>query len=287
MTTTTANTLPITAESKLTKSQTRIVYSPVYESDGRNYQAKVELRFDDECGNGHNSFAITADVYLCDIKGNRVRWESGGCCHDEIVKAMPQYEKFIKWHLTSTDGPMHYGANTVYLAGDRDCNGFLKGEPSAFETVISFGENPIKHKFGKRFTKFLQEAKSHPGSEQFDFEVIAVAHEDRAGENYNFEPKYTFGGFDARWYECPFDTESGALNFLYALQHCEPKFTTVAVAWGKGKARELDAARRSAVWPDATDEELTAPGLRERLDARLPGLLTEFRAAMEKLGFVW
>ena len=41
------------------------------------------------------------------------------------------------------------------------------------------------------------------------------------------------------------------------------------------------------VWPDATDEDLTAPGLRERLDARLPGLLTEFRAAMEELGFVW
>jgi len=41
------------------------------------------------------------------------------------------------------------------------------------------------------------------------------------------------------------------------------------------------------VWPDATDEDLTAPGLRERLDARLPGLLMEFRAAMEELGFVW
>jgi hypothetical protein len=56
---------------------------------------------------------------------------------------------------------------------------------------------------------------------------------------------------------------------------------------GKGKERELDAARRCAIWPDATDEELTAPGLEERLAARLPRLLAEFRAAVESLGFTW
>ena len=60
-----------------------------------------------------------------------------------------------------------------------------------------------------------------------------------------------------------------------------------AVGDGKGKERELDAARQTAAWPDATDEELTAPGLEQRLVDRLPGLLKEFRAAVEELGLKW
>jgi hypothetical protein len=114
-----------------------------------------------------------------------------------------------------------------------------------------------------------------------------VEHDKVAGETYTFKPKYTFGGFDARWHECPFDTEGEALDFLTALQTCEPIFEQFPTAWGEGKARELDAARHAAIWPDATDEDLTAPGLKERLEARLPKLLEEFRAAVESLGFVW
>ena len=43
----------------------------------------------------------------------------------------------------------------------------------------------------------------------------------------------------------------------------------------------------AAIWPEATDEELTAPDLKERLEARLPALLEEFQAAVESLGFTW
>ena len=89
-----------------------------------------------------------------------------------------------------------------------------------------------------------------------------------------------------KWHECPFDTEQEALDFLYALQHCEPKFVTF-MTLRQGQRRELDRARHAAIWPDATDEELTAPGLKERLEARLPALLAEFRAAVESLGFTW
>lgn len=277
----------LTEESVLTRNQKQTRWSDVYESDGRKYQLKAEIRWDDECGNGHNTFAITGDVYLCGVKGGRVCWESGGCVHDDVAKALPELAPFIKWHLCSSDGPMHGIANTLYLAGERDCWGKLKGEPYQYEIQMQFSKNPIKHKFSKKFLTFLQEAKAHPGSEKFDFEVIAVGYEKRTGENYDFAPKYTFGGFDARWHECPFDTEGEALDFLTALQTCKPMFVSHATAWGKGKERELDAARRSAIWPDATDEELTAEGLKERLEARLPGLLAEFRRDVESLGFVW
>jgi hypothetical protein len=46
----------------------------------------------------------------------------------------------------------------------------------------------------------------------------------------------------------------------------------------------LDYARQTAIWPDASDEDLTALGLAERLQARLPALLQDFRAAVEGLG---
>lgn len=46
------------------------------------------------------------------------RWveDSGGCIHDEVAKHFPELAHLIKWHLSSTDGPMHYVANTVYWA---------------------------------------------------------------------------------------------------------------------------------------------------------------------------
>jgi hypothetical protein len=40
------------------------------------------------------------------------------CLHDEIAKAFPELAKYIKWHLCSTDGPMHYVANTVFHADE-------------------------------------------------------------------------------------------------------------------------------------------------------------------------
>lgn len=55
----------------------------------------------------------------------------------------------------------------------------------------------------------------------------------------------------------------------------------------EGKPRNFEAARETAVWPDATDEQLSLP--REQLTAllveRLPGLLQQFRADMTALGF--
>jgi hypothetical protein len=56
---------------------------------------------------------------------------------------------------------------------------------------------------------------------------------------------------------------------------------------GEGKECDLEAARESAIWPEATDEELIAEGLEYRLLARLPGLMHEFKEAVESLGLVY
>lgn len=182
------------------------------------------------CGNGHNSFSITATIYEngCDV--------AGGCCHEEVAKHFPELAPFIKWHLTSTDGPMHYVANTLFHAGDKDCWGLRKGE-------------------------FRQHTSRGP---------------------------HQNGGV------------AGVPNWVLRLPdraerdvYSPTKPAPVVLEWepegrmGEGKERDLNAARHCAVWPEATDEELTAPGLEERLIARLPALMQAFKADVESLGLIY
>lgn len=86
------------------------------EIDGVPCKMTVTIRFDDRCGNGHNTFSITAD-----IRGRGI--DEGGCLHDEIREHFPELAHLIRWHLVSTDGPMHYIANTTYLVSGTEWNG--------------------------------------------------------------------------------------------------------------------------------------------------------------------
>lgn len=103
---------------KITKRLQAMTFRKTFEArfkeHGENKRIVANIRFDDECGNGHNSFAITGDIYA------GKRFESGGCIHEEIEKYFPELKKYIKWHLVSSDGPMHYVANTVYWAKERN-----------------------------------------------------------------------------------------------------------------------------------------------------------------------
>lgn len=98
--------------STLVKHQVK-TYGPRFIAGwGENANITAHVRFDDSCGNGHNSFAITGEIRL---PGHR-DIEAGGMIHEEIARVFPELQPFLKWHLTSTDGPMHYIANTVYWA---------------------------------------------------------------------------------------------------------------------------------------------------------------------------
>ncbi len=259
----------------------RWVSSKPIDYHGERAKMTVTLRFDDDCRNGHNTFSATADVQSL----NRRRADrdlAGGCLHDEIAKHFPSLAPLLKWHLTSADGPMHYEANAVYLAGDRDHWGLRAGEPHHFDHFIRFGTSPIAHKVGEKLRAWLTE----PGRELHDLEVIRVDH---PREPQTYGPKFTFGGYDQPWHSCPFDTEREALEWSEALKGPHT-FTREPTSWGEGKPRDLAGARSAAIWPEATDEELSAEpeALREALRARLPKLLDEFRAAMvEECGFAW
>jgi hypothetical protein len=216
---------------------------------------------------------------------------AGGCIHEEIAKHFPGLAPLIKWHLCASDGPMHYVANTVYHAGNRDYNGKQKGERyhvrGREEKRIVFGEFPITFEFKDGFTQFIESCP--------DWKLVqpvAVEHPPEEKTNYKFAPKWTVSGHACEWYQCPFDREEEAQDFIKACREYTPRIVVFAEKFtqvGEGKERKFDLARLSAVWPDATDEQLSAEPeeLKAMLLARLPGLLKEFRAAMESLGFTY
>ena len=143
---------------------------------------------------------------------------------------------------------------------------------------VRFGDNPLLHTFGvwrEGFVDFLKRA-----SNNYDFEIVAYDHADRT----TFGSKYTFGGYANQWHECPFETKDDAERFLFALKNCEPRFEKVATSHSDGKEPELDTARSSAIWPDATLEQLQDEAA---LANRLPALLADFRQVVESYGFVY
>lgn len=79
-----------------------------------NTKYEIEIRLDDECKNGHDDFAMTADIKE---KRRNGRWVyvGGGCCHEEILKCCPNLAIFEKLHLRNYIGqPMFAIENGLY-----------------------------------------------------------------------------------------------------------------------------------------------------------------------------
>lgn len=224
-------------------------------SYGEHATIRADVRFDDECRNGHNTFAVTGTIRDPRYRGSRGEL-AGGCVHEEIAKAFPELAPLIRWHLTSSDGPMHYIANTIYLAGDRDYNRLRKGER----------RHAINGKtLEKLWTLVVVNA-----------EGVGIS-KTPTGDEYRHDETVPLFIIDT---------------------HCSgdaPRLATPVLRWepqwivGEGKERQLDAARRSAVWPDASDAELSVEPdeLKAALVERHAGLVAAFRRDMVAAGFLW
>lgn len=197
-----------TTKSTLTKNQKLVFRKRI--NDQQSLIAVVS--FDDACGNGHNAFSITGTY--------SGRLTSSGCLHNLIAAHFPGLAPLIKWHLCSTEGPLHYIVDTVFHASNLDAWGTRKGEQR-------------RDRSGQLMWKFKNPAKT---------------------------------------------LQCGLRPDLYG------RWVPVL---GEGKERDLDAARKVAIWPDATDDELTSHQLSDLLRMRLPGLLIDFRRAVESIGLIW
>lgn len=258
-------------------SEDKVVKSNEGLSEG-DYRVQVRLRYDDDCGNGHNTFSITGSIEERTANG---KWRElcCGCLHDEIPKYFPEFSPLIKWHLTSSDGPMHYMANSMFHASNRDCWGKLKGEPKQWETKIFFNDVPIPYEIkNEKFILWLKDQDVN------SLEIHEIAYEKSKGDSdYKYDPHYTFKGFGKKWHECPFRDRQAIEQFLKAMRTCKVEYKTEATSWGDGKEPDLEAARSSAIWPEAQLEDFTA----EKLSVRLPALMEEFKKCMEDCGFTY
>jgi hypothetical protein len=116
--------------SVLTKKQVKVTPWKEFNHGEETCRIRVAIRYDDSCGNGHNTFAITAETQRIQASYRGRFWvdDSFGMLHDLIAAHFPELAPALKWHLCSSDGPMHYIANTTHLASNRDCWGGAKGE---------------------------------------------------------------------------------------------------------------------------------------------------------------
>jgi hypothetical protein len=246
---TTAAEMPVNHASVLTRKQVKTFRKDLI-IEREPVVIIAEVRHDDKCNNGHNTFAITGEIYeahrqpgeptVKHANGETLWLNSCGCIHDEIAEHFPELAPFIKWHLTSTDAPMHYVANAVYHAGDRDCHGLRKGE--------------------KR--QIINGRTGEPC-----WELVAIG--DYGQEIPIYEIKKQVDG--------------------------EKPTSVPRLEWrpwcrvGDGKERDFKAARSCAVWPDATDEQLSAEPeeLKRMLIERVPALMAEFKRDVESLGFTY
>lgn len=249
---------------------------------GENLLVHAEIRFDDNCGNGHNSFAITGFGWNDRYKSRD--YDFCGCIHEIIEFVFPELKHLIKWHLVDTRGPMHYVANTVYHASNLH-NGKAKGEPNQWENRIKFADFPITLGLGTSFITWLVEQRK-VGAPLI---IKTVPRVKREASDRQYDPEFTFDGWDKTWGGAPFKSLQQAIEVQQALLLHKWEVVTQVTGYSPGKERNLDAARSCANWPEATDEQLCLPAdeLTKLLEARLPPLLTEFRADVEAAGFLW
>jgi len=286
---------------KLTFMHQKFKASRQFNEDGVTKRIVVDLRFDDSMGNGHNEFSMTAEIWNPRHPEDS---ESGGIIHKAIAKHFPELAHLAKWHLCSTDGPMHYPGNVTYFAGDLDHHGKRQGEPWAWDDVAYVGNSPFPTKIkSSRFLEWMQARidflVSTPKANKHwsEFKVVAASH--TGNDTYKYSDNYTLEGYEANWALCPFNDSVTAQAWADSLNlHVESlrkkgagfiRFEKVPTLFSEGKARELDKARSSAVWPDATDEQLCLPKaeLTAILMARLPALLAAMKEDMEAAGFEW
>ncbi len=146
-------TLP---KSKLATNRKQTIRTKINENEA----LIISIRYDDECNNGYNTFAITAEHSVNCIL------QPCGCLHDMIEEHYPVLIPLLKWHLCSSSGPMHYLENTLFHTGNKDCSGYTKKKeldlarksaiwPDAIDEELT--SPGLKERLEARLPKLLEE----------------------------------------------------------------------------------------------------------------------------------
>jgi len=246
----------------LTKNQ-KVSFNKTLFSEKYNCTIDIccNIRFDDQCGNGHNSFGITGGVYESGKKRCDKNVIAYGCVHDDIILYFPEFSHLIKYHLVSSDCPMHYIANTLYHSRTTDTKGKKAGDPIRFNEFLKFDNIPFTFSDNKGLFAYIKNIKDFSNLE---IEEIVYDGED----SYNYNSNYSLTGFDlhnasGKWYQAPFKNKKDAEEFLQALQNFKHEFIQIPTAFCNAVLPDLKAAHNSACWELATLDQLQNENLLE------------------------
>ena len=121
-----------------------------FSRNGEDFKIRATIRLDDECKNGHEDFAITGEV----VDRHRRPYEHagdgwyhymGGMCHDEIMEHFPEFEPFIKLHLSDfTGGPMYAEGNAHHYLRQGNLD-YLQSHLRLLDEELDFFKENIPH----------------------------------------------------------------------------------------------------------------------------------------------
>ena len=215
-------------------------------------------------------------------------------------------QKIKLWRSIDFDGKSHNIVATLRF--DDACRNGVEGFAVTGEIIRLTGGvvacGAIHDEITKAFPELAHLLKWHlsdiRGPSHYPDNVLWFAGDTDSRGLRKGERKVKRGGpFDKPMWKLAYvDSEGAELSgrqiaksvFADEQPECPYSLAYVPDVWiGEGKERELDLARSSAVWPEATDEELCVPKeqLREQLMQRLPDLCARFKADMLAVGFVW
>ncbi len=92
----------------------------------------VSITLNDECKNGHQDFHATADIYEAGKPHTDRNMICCGCCHEEILKAFPQFKIFVALHGCDYEGIPTYAVENGFYHLTRGFNN-TKPDNAAFK----------------------------------------------------------------------------------------------------------------------------------------------------------
>lgn len=213
--------------------------------------------------------------------GGWVSQSHGPASKETLEELWPEFVGAQRYHGCSLKGPLYYIENTVFLAGTRD---FLGWEPGEHRKAKESGLPLWKADTDELFS--VVESLEQPQPLELRYEPLLVEKRMTWGPNKGIPIGQRQLDDEGRHlWRIP----GHGFPMVRSVEEPAPRVYAFKPYLGEGKARELELARRSAIWLDATDEELSvsSEALKAALEARLPQLLMELKGVVERFGMTF
>lgn len=168
---------------------------------GQHIKFTATFSLDDDCKNGGCNFSITGTgIALNSIKNGYKAGEFmfGGCCHEEVAKAFPEWKKFIPLHLSNEFGqPMYPVDNFIHHIGQKIGDDKLMEYYRCNQEQLDVMKGAV---FDKEYFKYCLLATGLIDKWKTDAEEAIKYLEEATGEKFTHtvNPRFTLE-YDTEW----------------------------------------------------------------------------------------